>query len=394
MTKKRDLLIVSERYYPEAFLVNELSKAFSSRGLSTDVVTQIPSYPEDKVYSGYANRFFSKEIWEGLRVYRFFTVLGYKRNVIIKILNYLSFAFFTSLFALFTRNKYKKVLYVHTGPLTMAFSCIFWSNKVKQYIWTQDVWPDTVWAYGFNKTRINKFLLDSFVKNIYRQFNKIFVSSPGFIDTLKAYANKPTIYIPQWFPGKVDQTKTDSPFDKHKKNFVFAGNIGSVQNLENIILAFQEVSNDYTFHLVGDGSNLESLKKIAYTNNIKNVVFHGRVDFNIIGKYLSNADYLVISLVDKEIFRKTLPAKFQAYLAYGKPILAVIRGVVADYVSTHEIGVVAKPDSISDIEKKIVDITKLKNKNEIATKEKAIIEREFRFEVIMSKFCQEMGLEQ
>ena len=42
--------------------------------------------------------------------------------------------------------------------------------------------------------------------------------------------------------------------------------------------------------------------------------------------FFERADVMLVSLHDTTIFRLTLPAKFQAYMNSGKPILAVVNG--------------------------------------------------------------------
>jgi glycosyltransferase involved in cell wall biosynthesis len=54
-------------------------------------------------------------------------------------------------------------------------------------------------------------------------------------------------------------------------------------------------------------------------------------------------------LIDKPIFSLTVPAKFQAYLASGKPIYCVMKGEVADLVTDHQIGFVSHPGDINEI---------------------------------------------
>ena len=53
--------------------------------------------------------------------------------------------------------------------------------------------------------------------------------------------------------------------DKNLTHITFAGNIGKVQNLENIIIAFSRLSlkiaSKAQLNIIGDGSNLNHLKK-------------------------------------------------------------------------------------------------------------------------------------
>jgi glycosyltransferase involved in cell wall biosynthesis len=66
-------------------------------------------------------------------------------------------------------------------------------------------------------------------------------------------------------------------------------------------------------------------------------------------RWFEGSDVLIISLIDEPIFSLTIPAKFQAYLASGKPIYCVMNGEVADLVINNKIGFVAQPDDINDI---------------------------------------------
>ena len=67
-------------------------------------------------------------------------------------------------------------------------------------------------------------------------------------------------------------------------------------------------------------------------------------------KWFEGSDVLIISLIDEPIFSSTVPAKFQAYLAAGKPIYCVMKGEVADLVTGNNIGFVSHPNNIDDIQ--------------------------------------------
>ena len=130
------------------------------------------------------------------------------------------------------------------------------------------------------------------------------------------------------------------------------GNIGKVQNLENVIkwFALAAKSNDkIKLNIIGDGSSLETLKNAVKEENIANVHFWGRRPLKEMPRWFEGSDVLIISLIDEPIFSLTIPAKFQAYLASGKPIYCVMKGEVADLVTNNKIGFVAQPNNINDI---------------------------------------------
>ena len=89
MKKNKSVLIITERFYPEEFGINDLALAWRAKGFEVAVLTQLPSYPFDKIYDGYTNKLFQKEKWEGIKIYRVCSLMGYRKNVFLKVLNYL-----------------------------------------------------------------------------------------------------------------------------------------------------------------------------------------------------------------------------------------------------------------------------------------------------------------
>ncbi|MBA3037288.1 MAG: glycosyltransferase family 4 protein, partial [Desulfobacterium sp.] len=339
MKINNSVLIITERFYPEEFGINDLAIAWQTKGYEVAVLTQAPSYPFDKVYTGYKNKFFQTEEWQGIKIYRVFSLMGYKKFVLLKILNYLCFAFFASLVSLFVGRKYNRVFVYHIGPLTQAIPAVL-IKKVfgsKLFIWTLDIWPDSVYAYGFKKRTLSKKILNSFVKIVYKNCEAVFVSCRGFNQKIYKYVSDARIiFSPQWAPDDLKfEDVTPHEMLKGKFNFTFAGNIGKVQNLENVIMGFSLISKSYkdiNLNIIGDGSNLEVLKNIVKEKKIENVYFWGRKPLKEMPRWFEGSDVLIISLIDEPIFSLTVPAKFQAYLASSKPIYCVMRGEVAALV--------------------------------------------------------------
>jgi len=356
MKKTDSVLIITERFHPEEFGINDLAQAWQAKGYEVAVLTQAPSYPFDKVYEGYENKLFQRETWKGIKIYRVYSLMGYKKGVLLKVLNYLCFAFFASLVSLFIGKKYNSVFVYHIGPLTQAIPVVLIKKLFgKQiHIWTLDIWPDSVYAYGFKEKAISKKLLNSFVKIVYKNCETVFVSCKGFKRKIEKYVpDARMIFSPQWVPDALNfENVTPHESLKESFNFTFAGNTGKVQNLENVIRGFALVteSHDRTrLNIVGDGSNLEALKKIVKEESIANVYFWGRRPLKEMPRWFEGSDVLIISLIDEPIFSLTVPAKFQAYLASGKPIYCVMKGEVADLVINNKIGFVAQPNNIDDI---------------------------------------------
>jgi len=349
----KKILIVTECFYPEEFKINDLALAWKSKGYAVGVLTLVPTYPLGKVFPNFKNRLFQKDEYQGINVYRMYAVTGYRDSTFRKIFKYINFMILGSINAVSLGRKYDYVFGFNLGPLTDMLPAVVIRKLYKKPImlWVQDVWPDSVYAYGFKKTKILTSMLDIFVKFVHRNINAIAISSKGFESKLKPYIKKDMSfnYAPNW-ADDLDMDMEPVILSKNQKiHFTFAGNVGKVQNLENIINAFCLLAENYhdraQLNIIGDGSNLLNLKKLA--NNNSNIVFHGKQAREDMVRFYKASDFLIVSLINEPIFSVTVPAKTQTYIAAKKPILAIINGDVSDIVKDNNLGVCADPSNVN-----------------------------------------------
>ncbi len=353
----KKILIVTEYFYPEEFKINEIAVAWKEKGYEVDVLTQNPTYPFGKIYDKYKNKWYSKDTYKGINIYRVKAVTGYKESLFKKLLKYFTFMILGSFVSFRIGKKYDYIFGFDVGALTGMVPAILLKklyNK-KVTLWIQDVWPDSVYAYGFKKSKFLQFLLNGFVKFVYRYTVNFAISGKGFKSKILPYIENNQIieYLPNWADEFNKELEPFSFSDDKKVHFTFAGNIGKVQNLDNIIKAFGNLSNENLINsqlnIIGDGSELEKLKELVKNNNYKNIIFWGRKPRNEMYKYFKASDFLIVSLIDKPIFSLTVPAKVQTYIASNKPILAVINGDASDIIKDNNLGYCTRPDNLEDI---------------------------------------------
>ena len=347
-------LIIGEAFYPEEFLINDLVKEWEKEGYQLEVLTRTPSYPFGKVFPGYKNKIYQKEKWGNILIHRFPVIPGYNKSTFIKILNYLSFVVFGSVIALFIAKRYQGIFIYHTGPLSLAIPGILIKkiSRAPVTIWSFDLWPATVYAYGFKKTKLLSWFLDGLVRWIYKNCINIIVSSQGFVPELEKYIpGKPISVVPNWSQTEcVGSQKSSLILVPGKFHFTFTGNVGKVQDLENVIVGFQNAAlQNAQLNIIGDGSHLEFLKKMVTDKGIQNVVFHGRIPVTEISDILNQSNVLLISLMPDPVMELTLPLKFQTYLTASKPIYAIMLGEVKRIVTEYKLGEVAHPSNLEEI---------------------------------------------
>lgn len=355
MNKK--ILIVTEYFYPEEFKINEVAMAWKQKGHEVDILTQNPTYPFGQTFDGFKNKWYSEDRYNGIKIYRVKAVIGYKKSLFKKLLKYFTFMILGSLVALKIGKRYDHVLGFDVGALTGMVPAIILKKFYKKNVtlWVQDIWPDSVYAYGFKKTKLLEFFLNGFVKFVYKNTSNFAISAKGFEHKIKPYLTeaKDIKYLPNW-ADEFDKSLEPFQFSIEKKlHFTFAGNIGKVQNLDNIILAFGSLSDDILqkaqLNIVGDGSQMEFLQNLVLTHSIENVIFWGRQPKKDMYKYFLASDFLIVPLIDEPIFALTVPSKMQTYIAAHKPILAIIKGEAAQIVQENNLGYIANPNNIDEI---------------------------------------------
>jgi len=391
---KPKILIVTEVFYPEEFLINDLALSLYEKDFEVSVLTLSPSYPSGKVFKGYKNRLFYKDSYKGINIYRIRAVTGYRERKYKKLLRYINFMFIGSIISILIGKKFNYIFGYNLGSLTDMLPAVIIRKLYKKplMLWVQDIWPDSVYAYGVKKNKFISYLLNVFVAFIYQNVSSIGVSSKGFESKILTYLNNDIKihYLPNWSFELNMNVRAAKLSSVKKVHFTFAGNIGRLQNLENIITAFSLMDQEYQLkaqlNIIGDGSNLDNIKKLSNKN--PHIVFHGRQNVSDMPKFFKASDFLIISLLDEPLFSATVPGKTQTYIAAKKPIIAIINGETADIIIDNNLGLHAEPSDIfmiSNVFQQCIEMPNIKKEEFIVNCQK-LLETTFNKELILDQF--------
>ncbi len=338
------ILVVTQYFWPENFKINDLCNALIERGHEVTVYTGLPNYPEGEFFKGYSFAGPYYEMFGKIKVIRSPLVPRGKDKSLQLMINFFSFFFMASILAPFlVRGKFDKIFVYEPSPITVVIPAIVlkYIKRAPLFFWVTDLWPESLEATGAvkNKTILNA--VAAMVRLLYKHCDKILVTSKGFIPRVKALGGKDSqiFYFPQWaedlFNRVPDAGFSDPLIPASGFKIMFAGNIGSSQDFETIVMAatLLKTHKNIYFLILGDGL----MKKWAEAEVIKqglsdNFIFLGRKPIDLMPEYYSKADVMLMSLTNTDLFSITVPAKLQPYLASKKPILASLNGEGAEVV--------------------------------------------------------------
>lgn len=363
------VLIVSQYFYPENFKINDIAFDLKKKGYDVTVLTGKPNYPKGKFYDGYS--FFSKKKEEikGVKIYRsplFPRLNGTSKYLVLNYLSFLFFSFFTIHFRL--KGKFDIVFSHHPSPLTSALPAVWCAKKFKiPYVnWVLDLWPESVSANSKIKDGFIYKCLKKVVNHIYKNTDKILVSSKMFktsiIDNFDISPSK-IDYFPNWAED-VFTEKTDTIEDNIKLpkgfNVMFAGNLGESQDFESVLnAAIITKEHNINWVLVGDGRKSAWIKQKIKEESLDKVYMLGRHELKKMPSFFQKADAMLVSLKDEPTFGLTVPAKIQAYMASKKIILGMLDGEGKNLINESESGIAVNAGDFESLANNIFKISNL-----------------------------------
>lgn len=386
------ILVVCQHYKPEPMRITDICEELVKRGNDVTVLTGVPNYPMGIIYEGYRHGQRRKEVINGVKVIRSFTI-GRRTGAFWRVLNYFSYAISASIKAGKLGDQFDVVFVNQTSPVMMAWPGIRYKKKYKKklVVYCMDLWPESLEAGGIKKGSTVYKLFHWISEKTYKQADRLLVTSRTFNKYFEEeFGMNPEeiIYLPQYAEDlfsnmETDMDKEKTPDDKY--NFVFAGNVGKAQSVETIIEAANLLKNkkNIKFHIVGDGSALEHCKEMAKEYGLTSVIFHGRRPVEEMPKYYAVADAMLITMFDNEMISKTLPGKVQTYMAAGKPIIGAINGETKRVVEEAKCGICGPAEDATKFSENILNFIESNKKKGMAFTARDFYEKNFTKELFM-----------
>jgi glycosyltransferase involved in cell wall biosynthesis len=343
------VLIVTQYFYPENFRVNDLAAWLVERRHEVTVLTGIPNYPSGRCFSGYGIFQRRTEMWNGVFIVRVPQVPRGNGGPIRLALNYLSFAFMSSLLGILHLDRDYDVIFVHEpSPVTVGIPAIVMRKRTRAPIlfWVLDLWPESVTAAGGVRSPWVLGLLARLTRWIYSHCERVLVASRAFIPRVAAMgmAEERIAYFPNWAEEIFQPSTAIEPPAPLSPGFrvMFAGNIGVAQDFPSILEAAERLKGYPDIHwiVLGDGRMGGWVREEVVRRGI-GATMHllGSYPPEQMPQFFAHADAMLVSLKPDPVFSLTVPAKLQAYMACGRPIIAMLDGEGARIVEEASAGV-------------------------------------------------------
>ena len=381
------ILFFTENFPPEtnaaATRVFERAVYWAKWGHDITIITCFPNFPDGKIFSGYKNKWYKKEIIDGIKVIRVKTYIAPNKGIFRRSLDFFSF-FFAGLIAGLFQPRPNVIVATSPQPFSAvagwALSCI----KRKPFIFELgDLWPRSMYAVGIVKPGFLFSVMESLELFLYRQSSCIVSLTKAFkvnlvnrnIPETKIHVVINGVDLPRY--KNIDENSQLFANLGLEKKFVvgYVGTLGMAHNLENVLSAASLMADnkDIMFLFVGSGADKEKLENIAQKENLKNVIFLGRKPKEIIPEIWQLCNIALVHLKNEVAFSEVIPSKIFEAMGMGLPILLVSpKGEASELVELNKCGEwvpSGDPNTLSaTIESLAGDIPRLQNYSRVSKK--------------------------
>ncbi|WP_343663893.1 glycosyltransferase family 4 protein [Chryseobacterium mucoviscidosis] len=396
----KNLWIATELFYPEetstSFILTKIANRLSEK-YHVKVVCGDPVYDKQKKSSHFS-------LDSRVNVHRIKGWGGNKNSLLSRSLRFVFLSL--SIFFYLWKNvkKGEKVFMVtNPAPLILLVSILKRFKKIELIILVHDVFPENTIPAGIIKSEKSVLyrVLRSIFDKAYSKADLLITLGRDMQKVIEAKIRKcnrrsKIEIIENWgdtegiYPLLKEDVFNEDSSLKDRIIFQYAGNLGRVQGLIELLHIIKKVKNNrLAFHFVGEGAVKDTMIEYVKENQLTNVFFDGAYSREDQLQILNKADVSFVSLAPK-MFGLGVPSKTYNILAAGKPVLYVGE-------KNSEIDLLLRDENIGYSfqhfeEQKILDFfnsfdeTSVKELELMKQKARKVAEEKFSEEIILNKF--------
>lgn len=354
------ILFLTDNFPPEgnapATRTYEHSREWVRLGHKVTVITCAPNFPEGVLFKGYKNKWYQREVMDGIDVVRVKTYITANEGFAKRILDYISFGVAGGFAGLFQK---KPDVIISTSPQFFC-ACGAWVLSVvrwKPWVFElRDIWPASITAVGAMEKSAVIRLLEKLEMFLYRRADRIVSVTNSFkteliergIDGNKIDVVVNGVDLKKYQPVAEKDLSLANEYGLQSRFVVgYIGTHGMAHALDKVLNAAEllQDNDEICFLFTGGGAERAGLEQRARERKLSNVVMMPRQPKEMMPAVWSLCDISLISLRDTPLFTKVIPSKIFESMGMGLPMIIVCpegeaTGIIRDTGS----GVVVPPE--------------------------------------------------
>lgn len=364
------ILFLTDNFPPEvnapASRTFEHCKVWASQGADITVLTCAPNFPQGKIYKGYKNKLYQKEIIDGIKVIRVWSYMVPNKGLIKRTLDYISYSI----------TAFCAGLFIHTDVIIATSPQFFTAlagralSKYKRKPWimeVRDLWPESIKTVGAMKNSIFYRYFKWQEMRCYKSAKKIIVVTDSFKRILIQYGINPQkievikngVNKTLFSPLPKDKALLHQLHLEEKTIIGYIGTHGMAHCLDFIIKSAKKIEENSSWHFlfIGDGGKKTELVKLKKHLNCRNVTMLDPVPKEQVARYISILDISLINLKKTPLFTTVIPSKIFENAGMGIPILLGVEGEAKEMINQYNAGLCFEPENFDDFYKKLQLLT-------------------------------------
>ena len=333
-------------------LVADIAAKLQSKGISIEILASTPQYRFDsKKFSAEEMTKVKRNIYtsnyKGVKITH---LSASKRsfNRITRLFQWISYHIKSIIYLTKNRKNFDSI-YIFSYPPTMNLIAIY-SKKILKKKTVYSVWE----LYPEIASKLNELnfsILINLFKRIdnfcLRIIDNVVVNSQELKDYLVSRRNieESKVNLIHHFSNEPETPKPSIM----NKEIVYAGNLGTPQNLESFINNFSKSNNKFNLTIYGSGTQYERISKM----NSSNIKVNSFVDRKKLVELTKDIPYALISLSPK-LTVEGFPGKTFDYLKMNKILIGYSNSEsgLAKFIEKYELGVNISPN-VDNIDEKL-----------------------------------------
>ena len=332
-------------------LVADIAAKFHNKGTSIEVLASTPQYRFDsKEFSAdemtKAKRNIYPSNYKGVKITHLYAS---KRsfNRITRLFQWISYHIKSITYLTKNRKNFDSI-YIFSYPPTMNLIAIY-SKKILKKKTVYSVW-ELYPEIASKLNELNSSLLLNLFKRIdnfcLRVIDNVVVNSEELKDYLVSKRNieENKVNVIYHFSNEPEIPKPSIM----NKEIMYAGNLGTPQNLESFINIFSESTNKFNLTIYGSGTQYERISNM----NLNNINVNSFVDRKKLVELTKDIPYALVSLSPK-LTVEGFPGKTFDYLKMNKILIGYSNpeSGLAKFIEKYELGVNISPN-VDNIDEK------------------------------------------